>query len=449
MHKTATNIVGKLQDHGHTSYLVGGCVRDLLIGSEPIDYDIATQATPEQIEAIFEKTWPIGKSFGVILIEEDGHKFEVATFREESNYQDGRRPETVSFSTPEQDALRRDFTINGLFYDPLLDKYHDFVGGKKDIKDKLLRFIGNPDTRVQEDFLRLLRAVRFRHRFNLDYDFDTGVALKKHASLVSHVAPERISEELNKIIAHKSRAAAFKDLYELGSLIYLFPEVEALAQTDQPKDHHQEGNALIHTFLVLENMPDKQDLALYWAAFFHDYAKAACKHWDGQRWTYPGHDQMAESLVAPVIERLKFPKTLQKEILWLLHFKPIFESFYDMKLSKRLHYYDQPQFENLLKLEQADLMGCVPEDKAEHAAAVTELKHIQENWEYATNAGILPSNKPELFTGEEIMEIMGIPASAKIGELKAALREKQMDNEITTRKEAQVWLEDQLQAVND
>ena len=444
MHKTATNIVGTLKDHGFTSYLVGGCVRDLLLGVEPKDYDIATDATPEEIENIFEKTWPIGKSFGVILIEQDQHKFEVATFRQESDYQDGRRPENVSFSTPEKDALRRDFTINGLFYDPLLDKYHDFVGGRKDLEAKILRFIGNPETRVQEDFLRLLRAVRFRHRFELDYDYDTAVALKKHASLVSHIAPERISEELNKIIAHKSRAQAFKDLYYLGSLVYLFPEVEALASTDQPSDHHQEGDALTHTFLVLDNMKEGEDLALYWAAFFHDYAKASCKHWDGERWTYPGHDQMAEVLVAPVIERLKFPKALQKEILWLLHYKPIFESFYDMKLSKRLHYYDQPQFENLLKLEQADLNGCIPEEKAQYEAAVTELKHIQENWEYAHSAGILPSHKPELFTGEEIMEITGIPASAQIGALKAQLREKQMDDEITTRKEAKVWLEKQI-----
>ncbi len=444
MHKTATNIVGTLQDQGFEAYLVGGCVRDLLLGEEPLDYDIATNARPEEVENIFKKTWPIGKSFGVILIEQDGHKFEVATFREEKNYQDGRRPETVEFSTAEYDALRRDFTINGIFYDPIIDKYHDFVGGKKDLANKVLRFIGNPDTRLQEDFLRLLRAVRFRHRFGLDYDYDTGLALKKHASLVTQIAAERVSDELNKIIIHKARAAAFKDLYELGLLAKLFPEVEALAKTDQPKDHHQEGDVLTHTFLVLQNMAEGEDPALYWAAFFHDYAKAKCKYWDGTQWSYPGHDQIADDLVAPLLERLKFSNKLQADILWLLHYKPIFESFYDMKLSKRLHYFDQPGFENLIKLEKADLMGCIPEDKKEHQEAFLELEKIHENWEFAHNAGILPSHKPELYTGEEIMEITGIPPSARIGELKAQLRELQMDDIIKTRAEAKTWLKEQV-----
>lgn len=440
MHKTATNLVGTLQDAGFETYLVGGCVRDLLLGQEPTDYDIATKALPTEVETIFKNTWPIGKSFGVILLKQNGHKFEIATFREESHYQDGRRPSKVNFSNAEQDALRRDFTINGIFYDPISDKYYDFVGGKKDLKNKVLRFIGNPETRVQEDFLRLLRAIRFRHRFTLDYDYDTGLALKKHASLVSHIAAERITEELNKIIVHKSRATALSDLFQLGLLAKLFPEVEALAQTDQPPDHHLEGDVLTHTFLVLQNMQESQALELYWAAFFHDYAKAKCKKWAGQKWTYPGHDQVADDLVAPVLQRLKFSKKLQNDILWLLRHKPILESFYEMKLSKRLHYYDQPQFENLIKLQKADLKGCIPEYKKEHQNAVLEIEKIYENWKYAHQAGILPSHKPELFTGEEITEITGIPPSARIGELKTQLRDLQMENKISTRKEAKIWL---------
>jgi tRNA nucleotidyltransferase (CCA-adding enzyme) len=261
---------------------------------------------------------------------------------------------------------------------------------------------------------------------------------------VTQIAAERVIEEMNKIIIHKSRALALADLYKLGLLAKLFPEVEALAQTQQPADNHQEGDVLTHTFFVLKNMPEGEDVALYWAAFFHDYAKAKCKKWDGERWTYPGHDQMADTLVAPLLERLKFSNKLQTDILWLLHFKPIFESFYDMKLSKRLHYYDQPGFENLLKLEQADLKGCVPKDRKAHQEAVIELNHIKENWEYAQNAGILPSSKAELFTGEEIMEITGIPASARIGALKSQLRELQMDAEIETRKEAALWLKAQI-----
>jgi poly(A) polymerase len=444
MHKTATSIVGKLQDEGYTAFLVGGCVRDLQLGKEPLDYDIATDATPEQVATIFEKSWAIGKAFGVVLIEESGHKFEVATFREESDYRDGRRPEQVQYSNAEADALRRDFTINGIFYDPLLDRYHDFVGGRQDIADKILRFIGNPDTRVNEDFLRLLRAVRFRHRFDLAYDFDTGKALKTHASLVTQIAAERIIDELNKIIVHKSRAKALKDLYELGMLGKLFPEVEALADTDQPHDHHGEGDVLTHTFLVLEGMKEDEDLALYWAAFFHDYAKAKCKRWNGTMWTYPGHDQIADEMVAPLLKRLKFNNKLQADIIWLLRYKAIFETFYEMSLSKRLHYFDQPQFENLTKLERYDIAGCIPENEKEHQEALREIDLVHENWEYAHRAGLVPSSKPELYTGEEIMEITGIPASAKIGSLKASLRDLQMEGEIKTRKEAKLWLETQV-----
>lgn len=441
MHKTATSIVGRLQDNGFEAYLVGGCVRDMLLGHEPKDYDIATNAKPEAIEALFEKTVHIGKAFGVILIEEAGHKFEVATFREESNYRDGRRPDTVHFSDAQTDALRRDFTINGLFYDPVIDKYHDFVGGRKDLENRILRFIGNPDTRLKEDFLRLLRAVRFRHRFELDYDLETGIALKKHASLVTQIAAERVTNEMNKIIAHKSRAAALKDLFELDILDKLFPEVKALAQTDQPDDHHAEGDVLTHTFLVLEGMKAGEDLAVYWAAFFHDYAKARCKQWNGERWTYPGHDQIADEMAEPLLTRLKFPNKLKADIIWLLRYKAIFESFYDMSLSKRLHYFDQPQFENLVKLELYDIQGCIPADEKEHEQVLRETKRVYENWEYAHRMGLVPSSKPELYTGEEIMEITGLSPSAKVGELKTQMRDLQMEGKINTRKEARAWLE--------
>ncbi len=444
MHKTATTIVGRLQDQGFEAYLVGGCVRDLLLGQEPKDYDIATNATPEAVQNLFEKSVPIGKAFGVVLIEEDGHKFEVATFRRESGFKDGRRPEKIDFTDAQTDALRRDFTINGLFYNPTEDEYLDYVGGQRDLQNQLLRFIGEPEARVQEDFLRLLRAVRFRHRFNLDYDFDTGVALKKHASLVTHIAAERITEELNKIITHKSRAVALNDLYQLGMLEKLFPEVTALAETDQPKDHHSEGDVLTHTFLVLERMACGEDLALYWAAFFHDYAKAQCKKWNGERWTYPGHDQIADEMVAPLLKRLKFSNQLQADITWLLRHKAIFESFYQMHLSKRLHYFDDPLFENLLKLERADIVGCIPENQKEHDEALIEIDRIHENWEYATRAGLLPSSKPELFTGEEIMEITGLPPSKQLGVLKAQLRELQIEEKIHTRKEATEWLKQQV-----
>jgi|GEM_PF-1513246 len=246
---------------------------------------------------------------------------------------------------------------------------------------------------------------------------------------------------MNKIIVHNSRAIAFCDLFELGILQKLFPEVEALANTEQPQDHHSEGDVLTHTFLVLQRMPEGEDTALYWAAFFHDYAKARCKKWNGERWTFPGHDDLADDMVRPILNRLRFPKALAKKILWLLHYKAIFESFYEMKLSKRLHYYDKPWFEDLLKLERADLMGCIAEDPDSHKKAVERLDTIHENWEYAHRAKLLPSHHNELLSGEEIMKIAGINSGPRIGELKKELRDLQMEGEIKSKAEAKAWLE--------
>ncbi len=443
MRKTAYNIVVKLQSTGFKAYFVGGCVRDLLLGIEPKDFDIATEALPEQIEALFEKTYDVGKKFGIILINEGDFNFEIATFRDDGDYHDGRRPTQIHFSTPEKDALRRDFTINGIFYDPCNDEYLDFVGGKKDLKNKILRFIGDPESRIREDFLRIMRAIRFKNRFNLKYENQTGKALKNHAALVTNIAAERLFDELNKIIIHKSRANALEECYEFGILAKLFPEVDDMEWTHQPKDHHMEGDVLSHTFLVLQNMEEGLDPAVYWAAFFHDYAKPSTKKFSDGQWRFPDHDDKVLDLVKPLLKNLKFPKKLADKILWLLRYKQIFETFWNMKLSRRLHYYDHPYFLDLWRLEMADLNGSIPEDQKTKEEAIRVMNLIKDNYQYAHKKGILPSSQPELLTGEEIMKITGLPAGKRIGELKTGLKDLQIEGQITTRKQAEKWLQDQ------
>ena len=186
---------------GFAAFWVGGCVRDFLLGREPQDFDIATDAKPEQVEKLFKRTIPVGKKFGVIIVVEGGHQFQVATFRAEADYQDGRRPEKIIFANAEADALRRDFTVNGLFYDPLTEKIHDWVGGEKDLRAKIIRTIGEPEERFGEDHLRLLRAVRFAAQLNFEIEPKTFAAIQKLAPKIKLISAERVRDELIKLFA--------------------------------------------------------------------------------------------------------------------------------------------------------------------------------------------------------------------------------------------------------
>lgn len=244
--KSAIEIVTTLQKAGHKAYFAGGCVRDMILKVEPKDYDIATSARPEEIEALFEKTIPVGKSFGVIFTHLNGHNFEIATFRSDSGYSDGRRPDAVIFTHAEEDAKRRDFTINGLFYDPIADEIHDFVGGRNDIENKLIRFIGTPHERILEDHLRIIRAIRFKNTLGFGYHPDTYHAIKKHAQLADKVSWERVRDELNKIISCGQAAVAFEDFQDTGVLPYILPELEECKGVAQPAEYHHEGDVLTH-----------------------------------------------------------------------------------------------------------------------------------------------------------------------------------------------------------
>jgi len=440
MKQAALEIVKKLQMAGHEAYWVGGCVRDLILHHEPEDYDIATSALPEDIVALWPKAKAIGVAFGVMLVRLGDHDFEVATFRTESDYLDGRRPSKIEFSTAEADAQRRDFTINGIFYDPLKDKFVDYVDGRSDLRRGLLRFIGDPDERIQEDFLRILRAVRFKHRFDLEFHVDTASALARHSSLVTEITVERILSELNKIIIQKSNGAAFHDGYDLGILSRFFPEIETLAKTPQPRLHHLEGDVLTHSFLVLDHIPEGEDLALYWAAFLHDFGKGPAAHYEGDRVRFPDHARLGADIAKQIAKRLKFPKRLTDDIAWLIEKHHWFDNFDQTKLVHKLQYYDHPQFKNLLKLHRADIYGCIPAVPGSRQKPLDRLLQIEEDYRYAHQQKLLPSYKQEFFTGEEIMQITGLKPGKKVGELKAQLHELQVLGKIKTKTAAKKWL---------
>ena len=247
MKQIAIKIIQILQSKGFKTYFAGGCVRDMLRSEIAKDFDIATEAKPEDIEKIFDKVIPIGKEFGVVLVNIEDSMFEIATFRKEGEYKDGRRPSEISFCSAQEDAMRRDFTINGMFYDPITDEILDFVGGQKDLNEKLISFIGNSEERIKEDHLRIIRAVRFRNELGFQYEPTTYDALIKHAKLASKVSNERLRDELNKVMLSGKMINFLKDLHETNILKEILPEIEEMRGTAQPFFYHKEGDVLEHS----------------------------------------------------------------------------------------------------------------------------------------------------------------------------------------------------------
>src|SRR6266850_764550 len=234
LRNTAIEVVRRLQDAGFAAFWVGGCVRDFLLGREPLDYDIVTAALPEQVEQLFKRTIAVGRKFGVMVVLEGGHQFQVATFRAEADYQDGRHPEHITFGDAMADARRRDFTVNGLFYDPVRDQLHDWVGGEADLRAKIIRTIGVPAERFAEDHLRLLRAVRFAARLGFEIEPETFAAIKRDHALILKVAMERVREELVRILTEGGARRGFELLDASGMLADLLPEVAAMKGVEQP-----------------------------------------------------------------------------------------------------------------------------------------------------------------------------------------------------------------------
>lgn len=440
----ATTIVQTLQKNGFEAYFAGGSVRDMLMGKDPSDIDIATNALPEQIQNLFKKTFPIGVHFGVILVHFEGHNFEIATFRSDSGLSDGRRPAYVTFTTAQEDAQRRDFTINGLFYDPITQNIIDFVGGKSDIKKRVIRFIGTPHCRIEEDFLRILRAVRFKNRFGFDYAPETQKALHDHASGILEISKERILQEFHKMILHSSRSESLKDLFEFGIFRYILPEIEEMKNTQQPKDHHSEGDVFTHTLQVLSSMPENLPLELYWAAFFHDIGKAYTKEYLEGMWTYHNHESVGARVTFEICTRLAFSTLSKKKICWLVENEKLFDAFDAMKLSTKLTYFDHQYFDDLLLLHKYDVLGSSPTGEKNRESKNMRLQmiaQIEEDLNYARQKKILPSYNAEFFSGKELIEEFGISQGKKIGEIKEILREMQLEGEITTKEAAREFIE--------
>jgi poly(A) polymerase len=435
---TAIDLVRTLQKAGYTAYFAGGAVRDMLLGHSPKDIDIVTNALPDELEQIFEHTIPVGKKFGVILVVQNGHHFEIATFRSDAGYSDGRRPDAVIFTNAENDAKRRDFTINGMFYDPIAEKYLDYVGGQKDLVAKLVRFIGNPEERILEDHLRLLRAVRFKNQFDFQYEPETYEAVKKYAPLIlEKVSTERIRDEFCKMVMDKtSPSMAFEDMSHLGILKLIMPELERLRGCPQPFEYHHEGDVWTHTMAAIDSLPPEAPLIARLATLFHDIGKPdtfALK----ERIRFDSHATISAEISARIMKRLNFSREQIEAVGWCIEHHMMMASFTTMNDGRLMHWLHHPQMKNMLTLMKADAAGTDPGDftlynKIEKLFRLKLKKH--------------PEPPKPFLTGEDIMALTGLPAGSRIGELKDQLYELQVDGKLKTREKAEKWLKDNFKA---
>ena len=430
MKNTAAKIVQQLQAAGFAAFWVGGCVRDFLLGREPQDFDIATDAKPEQVEKLFHKTIPVGRKFGVMIVVEGGQEFQVATFRAEADYQDGRRPEKIEFANAEADASRRDFTVNGLFYDPLTEKIHDWVGGENDLRAKIIRTIGKPEERFGEDHLRMLRAIRFAAQLGFEIEPKTFAAIQTLAPKIQIISAERIRDELLKLFRPPHASHGLVLLRDSGLLEHVLPELAATIGCEQSPDFHPEGSVFNHICLMLEKMPADADALLPWTVLLHDIAKPVTAEKDlatGKIHFY-GHEKIGADMAEKILRRLKFPNRETEEIVAAVRHHMQFKDLKAMRKATLRRLLLRATFPLELELHKLDCLGSFG-DLSHYdfcLAAAEELKNQ-------------PQIFPPLLNGNDLLAL-GVASGKPMGELLHEIRERQLADELKTPDEAREWV---------
>ena len=434
MKQKATEIVLRLQEAGFKAFWVGGCVRDFLLGREPGDYDIVTSALPDQIEKLFRRTIPVGRKFGVMVVVEGEYQFQVATFRAEAEYRDGRHPEAVSFGDPVADARRRDFTINGLFYDPVSRELHDWVGGEQDLKSKLIRTIGSPEERFAEDHLRLLRAVRLAVQLGFQIESETASAIKKLAQTLKSISAERIRDELLKLFVPPYAARGLQLLDDTGLLEQVLPELAAARTCEQSPDFHPEGTVFQHLLLMLRNLPDPSDPSLAWAVLLHDIAKplTASRDEPGGSIHFYGHERVGAEIAEEILERLRFPKKQTDEIVKAVRCHMQFKDAPEMRKATLRRLLLRPTFPLELQLHRLDCLGS-------HGGLDVYDFLVKQTEELKK----MPQLEPPLLKGDDLIAL-GMKPGPEMGAILAEIREKQLADELKTPEEAVEWAKGRL-----
>jgi poly(A) polymerase len=425
----AAKIVSRLQAAGFSAFWVGGCVRDVLLGREPQDYDIATDARPEQVEKLFKRTLAVGRKFGVMVVVESKHQFQVATFRAEADYQDGRRPGKIVFSNAEADAQRRDFTVNGLFYDPIAKKLHDWVGGEMDLHAKIIRTIGLPEERFTEDHLRLLRAVRFAAQLNFEIEPQTFAAVKALAPKIKLISAERIRDELIKLFAPPHAARGLVLLRDSGLLAHVLTEFIATIACEQSPDFHPEGTVFEHVRLMLEKLPPDAHPSLPWAVILHDIGKPATAERDPATGVihFYGHEKIGAAMAERILRRLRFPKRQIEEIVACVRQHMQFKDVRQMRKATLRRLLMRETFPLELELHRLDCLGS-------HG----DLGHYEFLVEQAAELKKKPAIRPPLLTGNDLIKL-GMKPGPAMGALLNEIREKQLQDELRTPHQARQW----------
>jgi poly(A) polymerase len=441
----STSIVQTLRQQGYQAYLVGGCVRDLLLKREPKDYDVATNATPEQVMRIFPETYAVGVQFGVVLVPVPGTKHvsvptedstpegsthptavEVATFRSDIGYSDGRHPDEVRFSSdPREDVARRDFTINGMLLDPVAyqetGEVLDYVGGRDDLRAGIIRTIGDPEHRFGEDKLRMLRAVRFAARFDYTIEPATFAAIQKLAHEIAVVSRERVRDELTRMLTEGHSQRAFRLLDESGLLKHVLPEISAMKGVEQPPEFHPEGDVFIHTLLLLENLPQPCPLTLAWGALLHDVGKPPTFRVAPDRIRFDNHVEVGVKIAEEVCRRLRFSNDDTEQILALVDNHMRFGHVLRMKESTLKKFLRLPKFDEHLALHRADSL-------ASHRNLAT-YEFVRQKREEIPPATMRPM---PLVTGDDLIAA-GHKPGPRFREILNAVEDEQLEGRLPSR----------------
>jgi poly(A) polymerase len=442
----ATEIVRTLREHGFQAYFAGGCVRDLLLGREPADYDVATSATPREIMQIFPQTYAVGEQFGVVLIpsaepepeqedeamgvparhaQRERETIEVATFRSDVSYSDGRHPDEVRFTKdPREDVERRDFTINGMMLDPVTNEILDYVGGQSDLKAGTVRAIGEPTGRFTEDKLRMLRAVRFAARFDYRIESATLGAIQKLAPQIHQVSPERVREELTKMLTEGRARPAFEFLDASGLLHEVLPEVSMMKGVEQPPQFHPEGDVFVHTLLLLEKLPAGASTTLAWGALLHDVGKPPTFRVAPDRIRFDGHVDVGVRIAAEICRRLRFSNDETDQILALIENHMRFGQVLQMNASTLKKFLRMPAFDEHLELHRIDCLSS--------HGLLEAYNYAREQLQSLPPEAIRPT---PLVTGLDLITA-GYEPGPRFKEILGAVEDAQLEGRIATREAA-------------
>jgi poly(A) polymerase len=446
-YRAALAIVENLRGHGHQAYFAGGCVRDLLLGQVPKDFDVATSALPETVIALFPKTFAVGAHFGVVLVcDEDGVATEVATFRHDGAYTDGRRPDAVRFSEDaREDVLRRDFTINGMLLDPLVYEETedvgaatlDFVHGREDLAAGIVRAIGDAALRFSEDKLRMLRAVRFAARLGFEIDSGTMAAMQGQAGTIAQVSAERVRDELTKMLVEGHAHRAFELLDRAGLLAEILPEAVRMHGVPQPPEFHPEGDVWVHTMLLLEQLPPDPSPTLAWGALLHDIGKPAtfrppdpAKTHDRIR--FNGHVEVGVRIAEVVLQRLRFSNEDMAQIVALVQNHMRFGDILQMKQSTLKRFLRLPRFEEHLALHWLDCSSC--------HGRLELYDFAKQQYEAAPEEHLRPAL---LVTGRDLIA-SGYPPSPQFKAMLEAAEDAQLEGRVTTTGDALELIREQF-----